>query len=151
MNVSFEVPGRLIGKGRARFSTRGGFVRTYTPEKTRNMEAVIRSLASDAMDGRTPMEGPLELSLTLHLMPPPSWSKKKRNETIYVTGKPDCSNILKLVEDSLNGIAWRDDSQVAVVGMVRTYRLNGPESATVRISQLMRADLPRVFPMAVAA
>lgn len=56
---------------------------------------------------------------------PGSWSKKKRaaalEGSIRPTGKPDCSNMVKLVEDALNGVAWRDDSQIVSLGVRKRY------------------------------
>jgi Holliday junction resolvase RusA-like endonuclease len=37
--------------------------------------------------------------------------------------KPDASNILKLVEDALNGIAYKDDSQIVASIPLKAPRL----------------------------
>ena len=54
--------------------------------------------------------GPVVLSVISHRHVPVSWPKRRIGE--QDTMKPDASNILKLVEDALNGIAYKDDSQI---------------------------------------
>jgi hypothetical protein len=41
------------GKGRPKFSTRGGFVKAYTPAKTREFEDRIKTAAIDAVAARS--------------------------------------------------------------------------------------------------
>jgi len=138
-SISFTVPGRLKGKGRPKFSTRGGFARAYTPAETANAEAMVRSLAAVAMRGIALLEGPCALHVHIWLQPPASWPKKKRAMASFVTGKPDCDNVVKLIGDALNGIVWRDDSQVAELKMSRHYRLDGGECAKVTIVDLSKS------------
>ena len=40
---------------------------------------------------------------------------------IFPTVKPDCDNIIKIVCDALNGLAYRDDSQVVAVTCQKKY------------------------------
>ena len=39
----------------------------------------------------------------------------------FYTKKPDCDNIAKIILDALNGIAYDDDSQVAMLNVVKLY------------------------------
>src|SRR5882757_3194322 len=98
-SVSFTIPGRVKGKGRPKFARRGKFVHAYTPADTANCEAMVRSLASDAMEGRAPFQGPLVLAISIIINTPASWSKKKKAAAVYVTGKPDADNTVKLIGD----------------------------------------------------
>lgn len=136
MTITFTVPGRIVGKGRPKFFRKGDHVGVYTPAKTRNNEALVRSMASDAMHGSAPLEGALFLDMRVRLIPPKSWSKKKRASTVFATGKPDLDNVLKLVGDSLNGICWADDAQISAVFTARTYDCNQPECVVVTIGRL---------------
>jgi Holliday junction resolvase RusA-like endonuclease len=136
MTHSFTIPGRLIGKGRPKFSKAGGFVRVYTPEKTRNCEAMVRSFGLEAMGHTPPLAGPVWLSVHSSIIPPPSWSKKRRAAATFVTGKPDLDNVLKLVGDSLNGVCWVDDSQISAVFFVRTYTLDQAEMVKVQFGEI---------------
>ena len=43
---------------------------------------------------------------------------------MYVTKKPDADNILKAISDALNGIVYRDDSQVCDCSVVKLYSKN---------------------------
>jgi Holliday junction resolvase RusA-like endonuclease len=55
--------------------------------------------------------------------------KKKRipvKDGDYHTKKPDVDNILKGVQDFLNGIVWVDDSQVCHIGEVRKVYSDKP-------------------------
>ena len=41
MNLTFTIPGEPTAQGRPRFSTHGGFVKAYDPEKSRNYKAYV--------------------------------------------------------------------------------------------------------------
>lgn len=64
---------------------------------------------------------PIHLVLEFHFLQPKSWSKKKREATIYHTVKPDADNLAKTVKDFLNGIAYKDDSQVCILQVKKVY------------------------------
>lgn len=141
MQITFTVPGRVGGKGRPKFSRAGSFVRVYTPAKTRSDEANVKSYAMAAMQGRKPLEGPLWLDIRVQLVPPPSWSRRKRAEAFFVTGKPDLDNVLKLIGDALNGVCWVDDAQISVVQFARTYDLDQVEHVSVRFGELVDKNI----------
>jgi len=137
-SITFEVPGIPVGKGRARHATRkrkggGTYIATITPDKTVNYEAQLKKFAADAMEaaGLSPMEGPLRVRVLAVFPKPPSWSREKAEATEWHTIKPDSDNILKCL-DGLNAIAWRDDSQIADVGILKRYSDDG--SARLRVS-----------------
>lgn len=69
----------------------------YTPTKQRNALKTVTALALYAMGGRKPLNGPVEIWLWFY----------RRNRTVA-----DGSNLQKLVEDALTGVAWCDDRQV---------------------------------------
>lgn len=58
-------------------------------------------------------------------VPPTSWPSRKRTaameECQLYTSKPDADNILKLVIDALNGLAWSDDKSVQIDGCWKRY------------------------------
>ena len=97
----------------------------FTPKPTRIAEAFIKSLFVQKYPGHVPVEGPLELLVLAYYQIPQSASKKIQEEMatgkIRPLKKPDLSNVLKLCEDALNGIAYRDDSQIVDVGCEKWY------------------------------
>lgn len=122
--VRFVIPGEPVGKGRPRFARATG--RAYTPEKTAKYETLVR-LCYKQQVNRTPFEAgvPLRLSVEVYQQIPKAASKKKREAMIgkklFPTKKPDCSNVLKSIEDGLNGVAYADDSQIVQVRVVKYY------------------------------
>lgn len=135
-SVAFEIPGGIGGKGRARAFIRRGKINHYTPPQTHADEAVVRHFANEAMikAGVRELTGPLKMEVQINKRFPKSWSNKRKAATTYVTGKPDCDNILKLICDAMNGVAYHDDSQIAVVVFQRTYGL--PEFVGVELKEL---------------
>lgn len=121
--VVFSLPGPLKGKARPRFSPTDH--RARTPRATKAQERSIASYAKIAMVGRPLFQGPVKLLVWISQKPPASWNKEKRlsaiNGEIVPTGKPDLSNVLKSIEDALNGVVYRDDSQVSHIEIGRRY------------------------------
>ena len=127
--IKIVIDGAVRGKQRPRL-TRSGHV--YTPKETRDAEAGITKLASEAMAGRDLLTGPVSLNIFMVIEPPKSMPKRRRQWLIEnrcaVTKKPDLDNIAKLIGDALNGVAFEDDSQVAELWVKRVY---GETSKTV--------------------
>ncbi|MNN32943.1 Endodeoxyribonuclease RusA [compost metagenome] len=100
-------------------------MRTYTPEKTASYENLVKLAAQDAMSGRPPFEGPVELTLDIRLQIPASWSKKRQQLAeagqVAATKKPDADNVLKAVKDGMNGIVWIDDAQAVEYRISKRY------------------------------
>ena len=118
--IIITIPGEPIGKGRPRLGRR----HTYTPEKTQRWEQAAAWEARRQHKG-DPLEGPIDLDVRAVFAIPKSWPKWKREAAedtlVSHTVKPDASNVLKAVEDALNGIAFRDDSQISSVTIIKWY------------------------------
>ena len=103
--VRIHLSGEPIGKGRPRFQRATG--RTFTPERTRQYEGVLRLAAQEEMGHRSPLDGPLRVELYATFAVPKSWSKKRREAALaqreWPTKKPDADNLLKVI-DALNGV-----------------------------------------------
>jgi Holliday junction resolvase RusA-like endonuclease len=123
--VTFKVDGTPVPKGRARYARRGNFISTYTPEKTRTYETLIKDAAIEAMGASEPLETPVSLYLYIRVPIPKSCTKKRLeaidNGSEKPTKKPDASNILKSVEDGMNGVVYHDDSQIINIHVTKVY------------------------------
>ncbi len=123
--IWFVIPGTPVGKGRPKFARRGNFVTTYTPEKTASYENLVKIRASEAMQDRQIIEGPVKVHLWLWVTPPASWSQKKQRAAlaneILPASKPDVDNVIKGIFDACNEIIWRDDKQVVELTVRKRY------------------------------
>jgi Holliday junction resolvase RusA-like endonuclease len=123
--VTFKVDADPVGKQRARYAKRGNFVQTYTPDKTRNYESSIKEAAIEAMGTSEPLETPVTLYLYIRAPIPKSLPKKRieacLNGLEKPIKKPDASNVLKSVEDAMNGVVYKDDSQIVNIHVSKVY------------------------------
>ena len=118
--MKFEIIGKPIGKGRPRLGKYG----TYTPTKTANYETLVKWTFANEFKNFKPIEGAVKAKITAVFTVPKSYSKKKRAEAltrIDYTHKPYCDNIAKIILDSLNGLAYIDDSQVSCLLVFKNY------------------------------
>ncbi len=126
--ICIEVTGDPRGKGRPRSRIAGNsfrqFVQVYTDPETRAYEDRLRAAAALAMHGHSMLIGAVEVRVEAHFAVPASWSNRKSQRAlageIRPTGKPDWDNIGKVV-DALNGIVWKDDSQVVDGRILKFY------------------------------
>lgn len=120
--IRFEVLGKPMAKQRPYF-TKQGFA--YTPKQTVQYENLVRYTFQSQFPGHKPFEGIVEATITAVFEIPKSYTKKKTKELLETHNnydhKPDCDNIAKIILDSLNGIAYRDDSQVTVLSVNKEY------------------------------
>jgi len=122
--IYFVVPGDPQGKGRPKASSRGGFVRMYTPAATRQYEEKIAWAATLARGTWPVMCTPMSLRVVAHHPIPVSWSKRKQQQALageLVPGKPDLDNVAKAVLDALNGVIYLDDKQVIKLVAEKKY------------------------------
>lgn len=127
MELTLTIPGEPCAQGRPRFSTHGGFVKAYDPEKSRNYKAYVKMCAIKSMQeqGWTLTEKALSIEIRAFMSIPSSKSKKfKQAAALGVerpTKKPDIDNIFKCVTDALSGIAYKDDKQIAAATVNKWY------------------------------
>lgn len=128
IKAKFTIPGEPQGKGRPRFTGKGK--RPTTPDNTVFYENLVKVEFQRQCHGiKFPDDSMIDMRITAYYEIPQSASKKRRaamlNHKIRPTKTPDVDNIFKVVADSLNGIAYRDDKQI-VDGMVRKFYSDEP-------------------------
>lgn len=124
--VTFHVPGKPQGKSRAKTFRTNGITRTVTPERTVLYENLIKDQYMHHSEGVYLDSGtPVTLRIVARFLPPKSGSKitQKRmlEGEILPLKKPDMDNIVKVVADALNGVAYHDDTQVVLVVAKKVY------------------------------
>lgn len=130
MKIIFFVASKPQGKARARtfYDRRADKMRSVTPEKTKSYEDLIR-WSYRAAGGKYMGDSLMRVDIQAFYPIPKSWSKKKRaavmKDEIRPTTKPDCDNIIKVVLDALNGVAYYDDKQVVSVSCEKYYGETG--------------------------
>ena len=131
--IELTIPGEVIAKGRPKFTSRGGYARAYTPKKTRDYEALVKYYALQLK--QEPLTEAIEVAISVHRVPPKSWSKKKQKEALDGVIKPvvksDIDNYCKSIIDGLNGILFQDDKQICK--LIATKEYSETDKAVVRI------------------
>ncbi len=135
MEVKFVVPGPPKGKGRPRFSTVAGHAKATTPKDTVLYENLVKTeYQRQCGEARFEDGAMLDLRVVAYYPIPSSKSKKQQRlmeaGVIRPTTKPDNDNILKIVADSLNQVAYKDDAQV-VDAQIRKFYSRRPRVAVV--------------------
>lgn len=117
--MKFEIPGEPTGKARPRV-TRWG---THNTEKTILYENLVKMCYQEQCGTYT--ENPIYALVSVYCGIPKSTPKK--NLPLMLKGeiqpckKPDIDNILKIIFDALNGIAYKDDTQIFEVHAIKRY------------------------------
>ena len=115
------VEGKIKGKARPRFSTRTG--RAFTPNDTINYENWIKHCYKE-QDGRY-LEGAIRAKIIAYYKIPKSYSKKRIQGILegleQPIKKPDADNIGKIILDSLNNIAFDDDSHIVHMEVIKRW------------------------------
>lgn len=114
------ILGKPIGKQRPRM----GRSSVYTPKETASYETFVKWCFANAKDKKM-HEGEIMAEIKAYYPIPKSTSIKKQKlmleEKIRPTKKPDCDNVAKIILDSLNGLAYKDDSQVVSLVINKFY------------------------------
>jgi Holliday junction resolvase RusA-like endonuclease len=113
--VLVQIPGEPVAQGRPRLAVLNGHARAYDPAKSRVWKGVAQMFMRDAMRGRAPMQGALEVEISATWSCPVSATKRDGLVRRVRAKKPDAENVAKAVMDAGNGVVWGDDAQVAVL------------------------------------
>ena len=115
------VEGTIRGKQRPRFNTKTG--RAFTSNQTINYENWIKQCYIEQSNKL--LQGAIRARIEIYYSVPKSYSKRKieaiKGGIDYPMKKPDCDNVVKIVLDSLNKIAYDDDKQVVELTVLKRW------------------------------
>ena len=125
MIYEFEVPGKIIGKGRPRLNSYTGVV--YTPKRTKDYESLVEQYFLLKYPRFKVLEGRIKVSIIAYFSIPKTTKKADINEmlekNISPTKKPDIDNIVKSILDSMNKFAFKDDNQITKLEVEKKYSI----------------------------
>lgn len=119
----FEVIGDIKGKARPRVNTYTGTA--YTPNNTKDYENLIKQYFKIKYPRYVPLEGRVAVKIIAYFEIPKSTTKKDRAQIeegrLSPTKKPDIDNIVKIILDALNKMAFKDDNQITKLEVEKVY------------------------------
>lgn len=136
--VYFVVDGKVQPKQRSKVyrNKYTGQVHGVTPNATREYERMVRYAYLEQC-GRTKFEGALQMVVNVYVRIPSGTSKKNFNAMVSGEIRPtkkngDVDNLYKAISDSLNGIAYDDDSQIVEAVIRKFYAPFDKAEITIR-------------------
>lgn len=125
MQLDFIIKGKAKAKQSVKF-TKGGI--KYTPKDIVEYANLVKMSFISTFPAWNPSQfinQPLSVIINVYKQIPSSFSKKNQERAlageIRPTVKPDCDNIAKNINDSLNGIAYPDDKQIVSLTINKFY------------------------------
>ena len=131
--LEFIIPGEIVPTQSVRVRivhTKDGreFLQFYQLVKIKKYKAyVVETVTKQLSPDFILLEGPLRMSL-IASFPIPSWMTKNLQTVIdsggivYKHTKPDITdNILKGFIDALQGVLYKNDSQISIIGAMKIY------------------------------
>lgn len=121
------IPGEPQAQQRPRARQAGGRVIMYDPPKSKNYKKFVATMAKQQWP-HDPIESAIALQIDIYRPIPKSISnirrERKENKEILPIVRPDASNYAKGIEDALNGIVYKDDSQIVDARIRKFYSIN---------------------------
>ena len=150
--VKFTVLGEPTGKGRPQtkvmYSEKGfknkktgkvrnTLVNNVTPKKTVIYENEVKEVYRLQCDNyRFPDGAMLDMRIIAYYRIPKSQTKRNKElmkkQLLRPTKKPDMDNVVKIIADSLNQIAYRDDTQIVDCQCRKFYSDNPRVEVTIK-------------------
>jgi Holliday junction resolvase RusA-like endonuclease len=131
--IQFDVIGKPYGQKRPRAFRRGKFLGIYAPKE--NVEYSVKVVNAFNKVGKKYDDVPLVIEIQAFFKKP-KLTKKEQALNLpkhkFPTKKPDGDNIAKAILDSLNAVAYHDDSYVTELS-VSKYYTDGEERVNVVI------------------
>ena len=123
MGFEFEVVGDIKGKARPRVNTYT--CRAYTPENSKDYEMLIKQFFKLKYPRYVPLENRLSVKIVAQFKIPKAATKKEKllieEGKLSPTKKPDIDNIVKIILDALNKMAFKDDNQITKIEVEKIY------------------------------
>lgn len=123
MGFEFEVIGDIKGKARPRVNTTT--CRAYTPENTKDYEMLIKQYFKLKYPRYIPLENRVAVKIIAQFKIPKTVTKKDKElikaGKLSPTKKPDIDNIVKIILDALNKMAFKDDNQITKIEVEKIY------------------------------
>jgi Holliday junction resolvase RusA-like endonuclease len=102
------------------------------------METLVKALFRQQHQGE-PYQGPVRVDFEMVYKRP----KRLPKDRTWPSCKPDADNVIKLVLDSLNKLAYTDDSHVTEGSWAKRYTVGDEESHVDVILTFLRTHSPR--------
>lgn len=123
MIYEFEVIGDIKGKARPRVNTYT--CQAYTPNSTKDYEELIKQYFKIKYPRYIPFENRVSVKVTAIFKIPKTTTKKDKilieEGKLSPTKKPDIDNIVKIILDALNKMAFKDDNQITKLEIEKVY------------------------------
>lgn len=124
--VLIDIEGRPKGKARPRFH---GYT-AYTPAGTREYEGKVRGEYLRKYGNKIMYQNAPVMVTVLACYPIPKNAsrdtrKQMMNGELIPMVTPDIDNVIKVILDGLNGLAYKDDKQVVAVVGRKQYDVTG--------------------------
>jgi len=120
--IELTVEGPPVALKRHRHTKSG---HTYDPSKKDKADFLTQV---ENMKPKFPLEVPISMSLMFYIARPKAHYRTgkysnllKNTSPTWCIKRPDIDNYIKLVLDALNGVFYKDDSQVCVVNALKAY------------------------------
>jgi Holliday junction resolvase RusA-like endonuclease len=131
--IQFDVIGKPYGQKRPRAFRRGKFLGIYAPKE--NVEYSVKVVNAFNKVGKKYDDVPLVIEIQAFFKKPKLTKKEQAlnlPKNKFPTKKPDGDNIAKAILDSLNAVAYHDDSYVTELS-VSKYYTDGEERVNIVI------------------
>ena len=120
--INLVIPGEPTAKARPRFSKWG----TYNTKKTMDYEKLVKDIYM--LSEQEFLQGEIIAVIECYFKVPSSVSKVNRlamlSNITRPVKKPDIDNLAKICLDGLNGLAYKDDSQIVDLRVRKWYSDN---------------------------
>ncbi len=128
MAIEFTIPGPWVPE-RKRSYRAGSFTRRVDTPEAKDYKALVRMCAAQVAPAQL-LDCPLSLSIVWRRVKPKSYRKCD----VYPHRRPDCSNLVKIVEDAITGVLITDDARFCDEHLYKSF--SERDECRVRIEAL---------------